>query len=135
MISIWWSDAKQLVIQNLIELRLAKFRQLTKFRPTFVRKLAWRLPVLLRGRSVADSMLERSAALPSRKRVLMSLRSTISLLTPSLALASSAIASTAANRVHWQAACIAVLAGISGRILKAERSEVLQKSLKKDEKL
>ena len=134
VISIWWPDAKQLIIRNLTEPRLAKFRQLAKFRPTFVRMLV--APASFApSRSAADSMLERSAASPSSKCALMSLRSTVSLLTSSLPLASSAIHFTAADRLLWQAACIAILAGMSGRILKAGRWEVLQRTLKKDEKL
>ena len=48
MISIWWSDAKRMIIQNLTEPWLAKFRQLAKFRATFVWKLSWRLGRLQR---------------------------------------------------------------------------------------
>jgi hypothetical protein len=46
VISSWWPDAKQVIIQNLTEPRLAKFRQLAKFSATFVWKLPWRLGVL-----------------------------------------------------------------------------------------
>jgi hypothetical protein len=46
VVSSWWPDAKQVIIQNLAQALLAKFRQLAKSRATFVWQFAWRLGVL-----------------------------------------------------------------------------------------
>jgi len=62
VISSWWTDAKQVIIQNLTESRLAKFRQLAKLCATFVWKFPWRVRIFLRLDLLSKTDFERSAA-------------------------------------------------------------------------
>jgi len=48
IISSQWTHLKRMILWNLTELCLAKFRQLAKLRTTFVWRFAWCLGALLR---------------------------------------------------------------------------------------